>query len=261
MTRSTRYPISWTTWSSGRSSSTECVIWYRLGKHPIYRNLCKDWWPVVNQARGKTKNNEVAIAPNLLRKEFHGICGGGEQPDLKEFKEQLTTNYIGLNITLQITINTLGTLDATKAVGPDELNNRVLKEARFHLGEVVADLFNTSLRKLRPIAMWTIERHLNPKSDEPDQAKRMQISLSHLVPGKSHAEDHREGHIASHRGNMAEESSTIRSVHWTTKRRFWSLKSKKTPSSSTSAKRSTWWTTRGWCRNSKNCFHHTSHHE
>jgi hypothetical protein len=65
----------------------------------------------------------------------------------------LTTNYIGLNITLQITINTLGTLDATKAVGPDELNNRVLKEARFHLGEVVADLFNTSLRKLRPIAM------------------------------------------------------------------------------------------------------------
>jgi hypothetical protein len=57
------------------------------------------------------------------------------------------TNDISFNITPQITIDTLGTSDATKAAGPDELNNRVLKEARFHLGEVVADLFNTSLRE------------------------------------------------------------------------------------------------------------------
>ncbi len=63
--------------------------------------------------------------------------------DFKEFKQPLTTH----NITPQMTIETLGTLDATKAAGPDELNNRVLKEARFHLGEVVADLSNTSLRE------------------------------------------------------------------------------------------------------------------
>ncbi len=94
-------------------------------KASYYRNL-KDWWPAVNQARGKTKNNEVTLAPNLLSKEFHSVWGGGEQPDLKEFKEPLTTNDIGLNITSQITIDTLETLDATKAAGPDELNNRVL---------------------------------------------------------------------------------------------------------------------------------------
>jgi hypothetical protein len=46
----------------------------------------------------------------------------------------LTTNDIGLNITPQIPIDTLGTLDAIKAAGPDELNNRILEEARFHLG-------------------------------------------------------------------------------------------------------------------------------
>jgi hypothetical protein len=106
----------------------------------------RDWWPVVNQARGKTKNIEVTIAPNLLSKEFHGAWGGEEPPDLKKFKEPLTTHDVGLNITPQMTIESLGTLDATKAAGPDEMNNRVLKEARFHLGEVVADLFNTSLR-------------------------------------------------------------------------------------------------------------------
>jgi hypothetical protein len=101
--------------------------------------------------------------------------------------------------------------------------------------------------------MEAIEQHPDPKSDKPDQAKRMQTSLSHLMPGKSHGEDYREGHIASHKGNMAEvllfarlafyqagtlwtqssKSSKIGSVHWTTKRQF-------TPSSSTSAKRSTW---------------------
>jgi hypothetical protein len=90
----------------------------------------------------ETKNNEVTIVPNLLSKEFHGVSGE-DQPDLKEFKEPLTTN----NITPQMTIETLGTLDATKKAGPDELNNRVLKEARFHLGEVVANLSNTSLKE------------------------------------------------------------------------------------------------------------------
>jgi hypothetical protein len=57
--------------------------------------------------------------------------GVERQPDLKEFKEPLTTNDIGLNITPQITIDTLGTSDATKSVGPDELNNRVLKKPDF----------------------------------------------------------------------------------------------------------------------------------
>ncbi len=42
-------------------------------------------------------------------------------------------------------------------------------------------------------------------SDEPDQAKRMQTSMSKLMPGQINGKDHREGHIASHKGNMAEE--------------------------------------------------------
>ena len=66
----------------------------------------------------------------------------------------MTTHDVGLNITPKMTIETLGTLDATKAAGPDEINNRVLKEARFLLGEVVADLFNTSLRESFVPAQW-----------------------------------------------------------------------------------------------------------
>ncbi len=125
----------------------------QVRKTSYYRNL-KDWWPVVNQARGKIKTKEVILTPNLLSKEFHDVWGGGEQPDLKEFKEPLTTNDIGLNITPQITIDTLGTLDASKAAGSDELNNRVLKEARFHFGEVVADLFSTSLGESFVPSQW-----------------------------------------------------------------------------------------------------------
>jgi hypothetical protein len=115
-------------------------------KTSYYRNL-KIWWPVVNQARGKTKNNEVKIPPNLLSKQFHDVWVGDKQPNLREFKESLTKHDISLNVTTQIAIETLGTLNATKAAGPDELNNRVLKEARFHLAEVIPSLFNTSLRE------------------------------------------------------------------------------------------------------------------
>ncbi len=53
--------------------------------------------------------------------------------------------------------------------------------------------------------MEAIEHHSNPESDEPDQAKRMQTSISHLMLGQSNGKDHREGHIASHQGNMEEE--------------------------------------------------------
>jgi hypothetical protein len=56
----------------------------QVRKTSYYRNL-KDWWPVVNQARGKTKNNKVTLAPNLLSKEFHDVWDGEEQPDLEEF--------------------------------------------------------------------------------------------------------------------------------------------------------------------------------
>ncbi len=44
-------------------------------KHSYYRNL-KDWWPVINKARGKTKNKEVSLPPDLLSKEFREVCGG-----------------------------------------------------------------------------------------------------------------------------------------------------------------------------------------
>jgi hypothetical protein len=96
------------------------------------------------------------------------MASGVEQPDLKEFKVPLTTNDIGLNITHQLVIDTLATLDATKAAGPDELNNRVLKEARFHLGEVVTNLFNASLRESFVPSQWKqsniipIPKVLNP---------------------------------------------------------------------------------------------------
>jgi hypothetical protein len=40
--------------------------------------------------------------------------------------------------------------------------------------------------------MEEIEHHPNPESDEPDQAKRMQTSMSHLMPGQSNGKDHRD---------------------------------------------------------------------
>ncbi len=87
------------------------------------------------------------------------------------FKEPKTTNNIIPKITPQMNIETIGKLDAermTKTSGPDELYNLVLKEARFHLAEVVADLFNKRLREsfvpsqLEQSNIITIQKVTNP---------------------------------------------------------------------------------------------------
>jgi hypothetical protein len=53
--------------------------------------------------------------------------------------------------------------------------------------------------------MKEIEHHSNPESDEPNQAKRMQTSMSHVMPAQSNGKVHREERIASDQGHMADE--------------------------------------------------------
>jgi hypothetical protein len=78
----------------------------------------------------------------------------------------------------------LGTLDASNGTGRVEQPSP--KKSHISLGRRSGkSLQNKPERKLSPIAMEAIEHHSKPESDEPDQAKRMQTSLSHLNSGKT----------------------------------------------------------------------------
>ena len=43
-------------------------------------------------------------------------------------------------------IKELKKLDVTKAPGPDNINNKILKDARFELSDILAHLFNISIQ-------------------------------------------------------------------------------------------------------------------
>jgi hypothetical protein len=92
-------------------------------------------------------------------------------------------------MTHQLVIDTLATLNATKAVGPDELNNKILKEARFHLGEVVADLFNASLSECFVPSQWKQSNIISipkvPNPTKPNECRPVRL-LSRQERRQSH---------------------------------------------------------------------------
>jgi hypothetical protein len=53
-------------------------------------------------------------------------------------------------------IKELKKLDVTKASGPDNINNKILKDARFKLSDILAHLFNISIQHSFIPAQWKI---------------------------------------------------------------------------------------------------------
>ncbi len=53
-------------------------------------------------------------------------------------------------------IKELKKLDVTKAPGPDNINNKILKDARFVLSDILAHLFNISIQHSFIPAQWKI---------------------------------------------------------------------------------------------------------
>jgi hypothetical protein len=83
-----------------------------------------------------------------------------------------------------MTIETLGTLDATS--GTERAEQQSPERSMISLGRGSGrPLQHKPERELRPCAMEAIEHHANPEIVEPDQAKRMQTSMSHLMPDAS----------------------------------------------------------------------------
>jgi hypothetical protein len=104
----------------------------------------KKWWKVVNNFNGKGKRKEdISLTAEELNEGFHQVWSNGTRTDLSSF---ITTTYqIPYNITPYAVLQELNKLDTSKAPGPDNINNKLLKSARHELCDIIAHLFNTSI--------------------------------------------------------------------------------------------------------------------
>ena len=68
----------------------------------------------------------------------------------------------------------LGKLDTSKAPGPDNINNKTLKNAKYELSDIIMHLFNSSLKNSFIPTQWT--EATNFKNNLPSNSNRLQAN-------------------------------------------------------------------------------------
>ena len=125
----------------------------------IYYNRFKNkdnkiWWKIVNDANGKNnKHQDTQFSAEQLNDGYHQVWNGLKQPDITKFIEPPNANDYPI-ITEGMVTKELARLDTTKAAGPDNINNKILKEARHHLSAVITHLFNLSIKHSFSPSQW-----------------------------------------------------------------------------------------------------------
>ena len=101
----------------------------------------------MNEINGKTtKKEEIKLTAEELNIGFQQVWKEEKESDISSFIKppQQQINQKTIKITPDMVIKELKKLDVTKAPGPDNINNKILKDARFELSDILAHLFNIS---------------------------------------------------------------------------------------------------------------------
>jgi len=162
--------------------------WYKMAKiirhqikkrKKIYYNRFKNkdsktWWKIVNEVNGReTKHQKIELTAEQLNNGFHQVWNGQAKPDISSFikpPQKQDTKTKTFRITEDMILDELGKLDTSKAPGPDNINNKLLKYARFELCEVITHLFNLSIQQSFIPTQWKTANIIPiPKISNPEQ--------------------------------------------------------------------------------------------
>jgi hypothetical protein len=136
----------------------------------------KIWWKTVNEINGKTTKKEVIkLSAEELNIGFHQVWKEEKESDISSFIKppQQQINQKTIKLTPDMVIKELKKLDVTKAPGPDSINNKILKDARFELSDILAHLFNISIQHSFIPAQWKIANVTNSESQKPNYTERI----------------------------------------------------------------------------------------
>ncbi len=113
---------------------------------------------------GKTTKPHIQThTAEELYKGFHAVSNNIKQPDISEYRHPKTLNYHNEqpNITPEMVNEEFKKLDINKAPGPDGINNKILKKAKYALKEIVAHLYNICLAESFVPTQWK-EANITP---------------------------------------------------------------------------------------------------
>jgi hypothetical protein len=116
-------------------------------KKAFYKNFqnkdSKMWWKTVQQVSGKTTKPHIQThTAEELNLGFHAVWNNIKQPDISEYTKTLNYHNEQPNITPEIVNEEFKKLDTNKAPGPDGINNKILKKAKYALKEIGHELMH-----------------------------------------------------------------------------------------------------------------------
>ena len=152
----------------------------------------KDWWKTVKLLLGKDNNDDIPPLllngqpindPNDKANAFNHYFHSQTQLDdsnvpLPELS-QPDSILSSIELTTDEVESTLKSLAIGKACGPDQINNRILKELAIELSPPLTDLFNTSLMQCTVPDIWkrTYVSPVHKKDDKGSVDNYRPISL------------------------------------------------------------------------------------
>ena len=166
-----------TSWEKFRSLRNKSISAMRKSKQEFKDNLSnkittgkfssKAWWKTVKLLLGKDNNDDIPPLllngqpindPNDKANVFNHYFHSQTQLDdsnvpVPEFS-QPDSILSSIELTIDEVESTLKSLAIGKACGPDQINNRILKELAVELSPPLTDLFNTSLMQCTVPDIW-----------------------------------------------------------------------------------------------------------
>ena len=161
----------------------------------------KDWWKTIKTLLGKDKmddipplikNGQPINDPNDKANIFNQYFQSQTELDDSNIPvpelPQSNFSLSSIELTIEEVQSTLKSLVTGKACGPDQINNRILKELSIELAPVLTDLFNTSLLHCTVPDIW----------------KKANVSPVHKKDDKSSVDNYRPISLLSSVGKTME---------------------------------------------------------
>jgi hypothetical protein len=97
----------------------------------------------------------MKLTVEQLNNGFHQVWQNIERRDTSEFLNIQGHNFQeAIQVSSYTVIMELGKLDTSKAPGPDKINNKILKNAKYELSDIITHLFNISLKNSFIPTQW-----------------------------------------------------------------------------------------------------------
>ena len=146
-------------WKLQANKVTKMIKRRKRSYYKRFSNKNPNWWDEANRIREPQRANSISEDMTIkLNNYFHSVWSNDTEANKTTRQQKICDESMRKTGRIKLfeheIIEELNKLDVKKAAGPDELNARVLKTARFELAPVITYLFNESIKQSFVPEQW-----------------------------------------------------------------------------------------------------------